>query len=254
VLLPVKLSGRSASFSDSLDLPSLFRVVTLREAGNAFTHAQNIASEAGAGTLVRVGRFGLVEFAVVLEPDEALWSVRRVFYAGMLALRSALATYAPPQCPVTFGWPDAIQVDGGLIGGAQLAWPTGSDEYETPDWLVFGVMLRWVAREESGTGLCLDGTTLIREGFEDTDSNRLIENCARHLLLAIDGWQRNAFGAVANSYLKHLDHENGTLPTIDDNGDFLLSRRNGQEPIQHSIAQALAVPSWLDPLTGGPRA
>jgi hypothetical protein len=252
--VPVKLSGRNAPFSDSLDLPPLFRLVTLREAGNAFAHAQSIASKAGAGTLVRVGRFDLVEFAVILEPDEPLWSARRILYAGMLALRNALATHAPPQRPITFGWPDAIRVDGGLIGGAQLAWPTGSDEHEAPEWLVFGGMLRWSARDESDAGLRPDGTTLLREGFEDVDSNRLIENCARHLLLAIDGWQPTAFGTVARSYVRHLDHENGAMPVIDDNGDLLVGQRNGQEPVRHSIVHALAVPSWLDPLTGGPRA
>ena len=45
-----------------------FQLVTLREVGDAFVHAKTIASELGAGTPVHVGRFDLVEFAVVLEP------------------------------------------------------------------------------------------------------------------------------------------------------------------------------------------
>ena len=57
----------------TLDLPPPFRLVTLREVGDAMTHATGIASEEGAGTLVYVGRFDLAEFAVVLEPDEPLW-------------------------------------------------------------------------------------------------------------------------------------------------------------------------------------
>ena len=58
---------------------------------------QAIAAEAGAGTLVHVGRFDLAEFAVVLEPDEPLRSARRAFYAGMAALADALTAHAPPE-------------------------------------------------------------------------------------------------------------------------------------------------------------
>ena len=43
--------------------------VALRELGDAFAHGCDIAAEAGAGTLVWVRRYDLVEFAVVLEPD-----------------------------------------------------------------------------------------------------------------------------------------------------------------------------------------
>src|SRR5215472_15561328 len=81
----------------ALDLPPLFRAVTLREVGDAFAHAQAIAPEAGAGTLVHVGRFDLAEFAVVLEPDEPLAAARRAFYAGCVALADALTAHAPPE-------------------------------------------------------------------------------------------------------------------------------------------------------------
>ena len=75
-------------FATALDLPPGFRVVTLREVGDAFAHAKANAAELGAGTLVFVGRFDLAEFAVVLEPDEPLRTARRAFYAGMAALYS----------------------------------------------------------------------------------------------------------------------------------------------------------------------
>ena len=84
------------------------------------------AAELGAGTLVYVGRFDLAEFAVVLEPDEPLRTARRAFYAGMAALADALAAHAPPEKPIAFDWPDAIRVDGGLVGGGRLAWPDGA--------------------------------------------------------------------------------------------------------------------------------
>src|SRR5437588_7288577 len=120
-----------------LDLPPPFRLVTLREAGDAFAHACSIAAQEGAGTLVHVGRFDLAEFAVVLEPEEPLRTARRAVYAGMCALGDALAAHAPPEKPIAFDWPDAIRVDGGLVGGVRLAWAPAADEQEPPAWLVF---------------------------------------------------------------------------------------------------------------------
>src|SRR5262245_432347 len=111
-------SSRKPQAQPTLDLPPPFRLVTLREVGDAFAHAKSIAAEAGAGTLVHVGRFDLAEFAVVLEPEEPLRTARRAFYAGLVALRDALVTRAPPERAITFAWPDAIHVDAGLIGGA----------------------------------------------------------------------------------------------------------------------------------------
>src|ERR1700751_4751862 len=114
-----------AFLEPSIDLPPGLRLVTLREAGDAFAHAQAIAAERGAGTLVHVGRFDLAEFAVVLEPEEPLRTAPRAFYAGMAARGDALAAHAPPEKPISFDWPDVVRVDGGLVGGAQLGWPSG---------------------------------------------------------------------------------------------------------------------------------
>src|SRR5215475_6043932 len=77
---------RRTSSRPALDLPPPFRLVTLREVGDAFAHATRVAAEEGAGTLVYVGRFDLAEFAVVLEPEEPLKTARRALYAGLTAL------------------------------------------------------------------------------------------------------------------------------------------------------------------------
>ena len=82
-----------------LDLPPGFDLITLRESGDAFAHAKSIAGERGAGTVVHVGRFDLAEFAVVLEPEEALRTARRALYAGLAALADALASAAPQGDP-----------------------------------------------------------------------------------------------------------------------------------------------------------
>jgi biotin-(acetyl-CoA carboxylase) ligase len=237
----------------ALDLPSLFRLVTLREVGDAMTHATTIAAEEGAGTLVHVGRFDLAEFAVVLEPDEPLWQARRAIYAGAVALADALAVHAPPERPITFDWPDAIRVDGGLVGGVRLEWPIGADENQPAPWLVFGGMIRTVALGEEEPGLRPLSSALEDEGFDGLGSDRLVESFARHLMSAIDTWHERGFDEIAKNYLVRCVPESGVRRSIDQNGDLLVQRMAVKEPVRHSLISALSRVSWLDPETGGPR-
>jgi biotin-(acetyl-CoA carboxylase) ligase len=238
----------------ALDLPPLFRLVSLREVGDAFAHAQAIAATEGAGTLVWVGRFDLVEFALVLEPDEPLRSARRALYAGMAALADALAVHAPPEKPIAFDWPDAIRVDRGLVGGGRLGWPTGAAEQEPPPWLVFGATIRTVSMGESEAGLRPLAAALEEEGFDELGSGRLVESFARHFMVAVDAWQQDGFAAVARDYLARLPAEPGVRRQIDENGDLLARRVGKAEAQRRRLLPALATPSWLDPATGGPRA
>jgi hypothetical protein len=237
----------------ALDLPPPYRLVTLREVGDAFAHAKAIAAEAGAGTLVHVGRFDLSEFAVVLEPEEPLASARRAFYACMVALRDALLVYAPPERPITFGWPDAVHIDGGLIGGGRMAWPAHAVEPEPPDWLVFGATVRIVSMGENDAGLRPLATTLGEEGFDDAGSGRLVESFARHLMVAMDAWRANEFSTVTRTYLDNLQLEKGAIASFDNKGDLLIRWRGQKEPDRHPLADALQSPTWLDAKTGGPR-
>jgi len=235
----------------SLDLPPPFRLVVLREVGDAFAHARAHAAELGAGTLVFVGRFDLAEFAVVLEPEEPLASARRVFYACMVALGDALAALAPPEKPIVIEWPDAVYVDGGLIGGGRLAWPDHADECTAPDWLVFGAAIRtaFPSREESG--LHPRSTALAEESFDDVSAERLAEGFARHLMVAVDRWQEGGFTPIATKYISKLEPESGVSRDIGENGDLAI--RLGGELIEHRhLLPALKAPSWLDPRTGGP--
>ena len=252
--MPTKTRSPSRAPSvPALDLPPPFRLVTLREVGDAFSHAVAIATEAGAGTIVYVGRFDLAEFAVVLEPDEPLRTARRAFYAGMSALGDALVAHAPPGRPIAFDWPDAIRVDGGLVGGGRLAWPSKAEEGAPPDWLVFGATIRTVAMGDRQGGLRPLAAALDEEGFDDVGSGRLVESFARHLMAAIDTWRAGDFGAIAKTYLRRLSPEKGASREIDGNGDLLVQWKGATQPERRSLACALAVPSWLDPATGGPR-
>ena len=236
----------------ALDLPPAFRLVTLREVGDAFAHARANAAELGAGTLVFVGRFDLAEFAVVLEPDEALRSARRAFYAGMTAMADALIAQAPPETPIEFVWPDAIQVNHGLVGGGQLAWPDGPED-QPPPWLVFGGMIRTVSMAEGDPGLRPLSAALEEEGFDDAGAARLVESFARHLMVHVDAWQEFGFAEVAKNYLGRLAPEKGVRRDLDENGDLLVRRMGKVEAERRGLVPALAAPSWLDPATRGPR-
>jgi biotin-(acetyl-CoA carboxylase) ligase len=245
------------SSKPALDLPPPFRLVTLREVGDAFAHATRVAAEEGAGTLVYVGRFDLAEFAVVLEPEEPLKTARRALYAGLTALADALAVHAPPERPITFDWPDGVRVNGGLVGGARLAWPQGAEENEPPAWLVFAAMIRTVALGAEEPGLRPLSAALEEEGFDDLGSGRLVESFARHLMVALDAWQEHGFGEIAKNYLARLAPQSGVRRDIAENGDLLVRRvvtnaATGEVELR-SLLSALGQASWLDPKTGGPR-
>jgi hypothetical protein len=239
-------------FTADISLPPPYSLVRLREAGDAFAHAQRIAPEMGAGTLVYVGRFDLAEFAVVLEPEEPLRTARRAFYAGMAALADALMALAPPEKPMDIVWPDMLRIDVGLVGGGRLGWPQRAKEDEVPPWLVFGAAIRTVSLTDE-PGLNPLSTALAQEGFSDAAGGRLVESFARHFMAINDAWQEFGFSAVAKSYLPRLRPESGVRREIDENGD-LLERRAGKDKVgRRSLVAALKKPSWLDERTGGPK-
>jgi biotin/lipoate A/B protein ligase family protein len=239
--------------SESINLPPPFTLVRLRESGDAFTHAVEIAGQSGAGTLTYVGRFDVAEFAVVLEPGEALRTARRAFYVGMVALTDALRAYAPPNKEIVIDWPDAIRVDDGLVGGGRLGWPSSAKEDELPRWLVFGAMIRTVAMTDSGAGVHPLASALDQDGFGDTGAVQITESFARHLMRITDTWQVDGFDAVAREFLLRLARERMTSHVIDDNGDLLVSRNGTDRTDRCDLRKALLSPSWLDPKLGGPR-
>ena len=115
--------------------------------------------------------------------NEPLRTARRAFYAGMVALTDALRAYAPPNKPVTIDWPDAIRIDGGLVGGGRLGWPSSAKEDEPPPWLVFGAMIRTVAMTDEEPGVHPLASALEQEGFGEAGAVQVTESFARHLML-----------------------------------------------------------------------
>ena len=247
--------SRLADMEQTLDLPPGYTLVALREVGDAFAHGCDIAAEAGAGTLVWVRRYDLVEFAVVLEPAEPLVSARRALFAGMNAVADAISAHCPPEREVNFGWPDAIRFDAGLLGGARLGWPRDCAEAEVPAWLVFGVILRAADMAHVDEVQAASGVSLLSEGFEMIDTNAIIESFARHLMTAFDRWNERGFEAIARDYLERLPkHKAGERRAIDLNGDLLVRLPAGSGPPDRTgLVDALARADWYDPHARGPK-
>ncbi len=250
--MPLDASARPLrATAPELSLPPPFTLVRLRELGDAFAHAQSIAAEAGAGTLVHVGRFDLAEFALVLEPEEPLATSRRAFIAGMAALADALAAHAQPETLIEIHWPGALTINLGLVGGGRLAWPGDATEEDVPDWLVFGGMIRTESMLQE-PGLTPNATALAQEGFGETSAADIVESFARNMMMHLDAWQEKGFGVVAKSYLERLSGEG--LRSLAGNGDLLARRPRVKETEREALVPALARAAWYDPATKGPRA
>ncbi|MDZ4841686.1 MAG: biotin/lipoate--protein ligase family protein [Hyphomicrobium aestuarii] len=241
-----------------LDLPPGWRAIGLREREDAMAHAVTIAAEHGAATLVHVRRFDLVEFAVVLEPDEPLATARRAFYAVMNAAADAISAHVSPEKPVVFNWPATIHIDGGIVGGGLFAVPEGALEDAVPDWIVAGVTLRSIVPLKGGRDSPYDltavkGTSLEIEGVELLHGEQLIEGFCRHLMFYVDRWQEFGFGPVGETYLGRMAKEKTRRYAISETGDLKLKRLAGEEIVAvKSLSDALATPSWRDPDTGEP--
>jgi biotin-(acetyl-CoA carboxylase) ligase len=239
----------------ALDLPPGYRLVSLRESGNAFAHGLAVAGQAGAGTLVWVGRYDLVEFAVVLEPDEPLVSARRALFAGMNATADAIAAHCQPEREVSFAWPDTILFDGGLLGGARLGWPADCAEGDLPDWLVLGITLRAADMAHVETGTTPWGMSLTGAGFELTETEAIIGSFARHLMTGFDQWNERGFAPIADAYLARLPKgKAGERRSIDRNGDLLVNAPlDPGPPDRKSLLEGLARMAWYDSDLGGPK-
>lgn len=247
------MSLRPSPTDRVIDLPPLYDLISLREAGDAFGHACAIAEQEGAGTLVWVRRFDLVEFAVVLEPDESLAQARRAHYAGMNATADALAAHAPPERPIAFDWPDAIRIDGVLVGGCRLGWPDAAGEEDVPSWLVFSAMVRAVSVGADQPGLRPLFGALDEVGFDRIDAGEIIASFARHLMHGFHEWRESGFAPIAAQWIERLPREDGLRFRLADNGDLLLSRGADMRQVERrNLKSALAAPSWLDPATGAP--
>jgi hypothetical protein len=246
---------RTAAIRRDPVLPPGFSCLALRESGDAFAHARAHAVELGAASLVWVRRFDLVEFAVVLEPAEPLATARLAHYMAMNALADMMAVHCPPERALQFGWPDALLLDHGLLGGGRTAWPADCAEDAVPDWLVFGAMIRAAADADFESGLRRiglgAGVAMDELGFDDVTPVDLVESFCRHLMLGADEWATKGPKAVVKRWLDRIGVEQGARRAIEPNGDLLIRRQTGQE--RRAFIDALRACDWYDAERGEPK-
>lgn len=232
----------SAEAHVALDLPPAFTAASAPEGVSAFAWACRESAWIGAGSLIVATRTNLVDFAVVLEPEEPLRTAQLAFFAGMIALAEAVGSIAPPEKPVSIGWPDTLLFDGARLGGGRLGWPNDLDEAAIPDWLVFSATLIASKAWAGDPGLTPDSTSLEEEGFGPADELPLLGNFARYLLRAFDLWQDERAGALTGAYQQHLlPRTHGDLTEMDEHG------------LPIGLVAALRAPAWLDDATESPR-
>ncbi|CAA2140738.1 biotin/lipoate--protein ligase family protein [Methylobacterium bullatum] len=240
-----------SSDDPDLILPPVFSLVVMDGPGSAFDEALDAAASGDAtGRLVWRRSAELLDFAVILEPDEPLATARRAFFAGMVALAEAIGAHGPPEIPVTFDWPDTLRFDGARLGGGRLGWPPTCGEGEVPDWLVFSATIIASKAQAGDPGLTPDSTSLENEGFAVEDGNgAIVESFARHLMKTFAVWDEDGFEAVERRYLRRLADggPSARIERIDANGEVLAD--GGR---RHPLVAVLTGVAWRNPLTGEP--
>ncbi len=243
----------SQSLSE-MSLPPAYRLHIAGIEDSAHAMACTLAPKRGAGTLVVRANPALIDMAVVLEPDEVLRSARRVFFACMAALGDALATHAPPEKPLIFGWPATLLCDGAMVGGGRLATPAGIDDNQRPDWLVFSAQITIRHEDTFDAGLHPYSTTLENEGFENLSANAYIESFTRHLMTHIDLMQHKGFRPVAEAYLMRLQRDPRKCERqIDPFGNLITRFQPNTRGQTTPLLPDAENPEWFDTATGIPR-
>lgn len=224
--------------TNNVILPPGFELVSLRE--SAVAHDEAVRQiERGAGTLFWSRRYEVAEFALILEPEEPIETAVRAFYLGMNALADTLSFHAPPDKAVTFHFPDALLLDGGLIGGGRLQIVGES--------LVFSGMIRTSIVGILDTGLVAHATSLEDAGGEMLDAGELISSFARHFMAGVHGYLTEGMKKTAETYLARLPRSK-ELRGIAPHGDLITK---GQESL--SLLKALEPINWLDRTSGAPK-
>jgi BirA family transcriptional regulator, biotin operon repressor / biotin---[acetyl-CoA-carboxylase] ligase len=237
-------------------LPPPFRAFAVAPELDPFERCLALASEgAEAGTLLWSSGEEACEGAVVLAPEQPLEQSLPVVLVAMLGLGEALGAHLPPVVAVTFGWPDRLEVNGGVVGGVRMASARTETAGAVPDWLVIG--FRIAMRGPWGeTGQDpLDRTTLEEEGCGEVASLDLLEAYGRHFLSWINRWQEDGVAPVQQAWLaratglgKPIEIETGgqrrqgTFAGITDSGALRLVNQGVTQTV--SLEDAIRTPSW----------
>ena len=237
--------------------PPVYDGVRLAAGEDAFEAALAAARQgADPATLFWEDRGDRVELAIVLHPEQALEQALPVLHAGMIGIGDALGAIVPPQVAVMFGWPDRIEVNGGLAGGLRLAAPEGCAPGAVPGWLVLGLTIL-VKRELIGgeePGMDPTRTALHEEGCGELTVPDILEAFSRHFLLWVNRFEEEGLRPIAAHWLERgsgykesvalsvagAQHA-GIFTGLDDAGGMLLRTETVQAL---PLSVVLSGPSW----------
>ena len=238
-------------------LPPLLRPFAAPSDVDLFERCMTLAVEgAEPGTLLWSGGQGDCECAIVLAPEQPREQSLPIVLVAMLGLADGLGSLVPPAVPVTFGWPDRIEVNGGVVGGVRCASASTDAPDNVPDWLVIG--FRVAVRSPETSRSIPDnraGSSLANEGCGEVTATDLLEQFGRHFLSWINRWQEQGVRPVQQAWLrratglgKQVDVRvgrhvrTGIFEGLTETGAMRLVKEGVAQTI--ALDEAMRVPTW----------
>ncbi len=235
-------------------LPPIFNAFSIGAESDPFDRAVLLAKgETEAGTLIWSERTDVFQSALVLAPERSLEESLPVVLVGLLGMGDALGALIPPVISVTFGWPDRIEVNGGIVGNVRFDVAHTPNPTVVPDWLVIGFDLAHEGSWGRENNQAQHRTTLLEEGCE-IDHLDLLEALSRHLLAWINRWQSDGIQPVQQAWMsrapeigKHVEIEidgrvrQGTFKGLNDRGGIELVNQGRHQIV--SLCEALLAPT-----------
>ncbi len=254
---PGRPGSEAGALTERPVFPPLFRPFAVTPDIDPFERCLSVAADgAEPGTLLWSIGQDACECAVVLAPEQPLDPSLPIVHVAMLGLADALGSLIPPVVPVTFVWPDRIEVNGGMVGGVRIAYAEVPAPDALPDWIVIGFAIamrgEWTPAEP---GREAQRTTLAEEGCGDLTTIDLLEAFGRHFLSWINRWQEDGVGPVQQAWLKRatglgrpIEIEvagrklSGTFAGLTEHGGMRLVRTGVTQAV--SLDEATRVPTW----------
>ena len=237
--------------------PPLLRPFAVTPDRHPFERCLELAADgADAGTILWSIGQDACEGAIVLAPEQPLEPSLPIVLIALLGLGDGLGALLPPVVAVTFGWPDRIEVNGGVVGGVRFACAATETAQAVPDWLVIGFSLavRGLPTAGAAPGR-FRRTTLADEGCGEVTTLDLLEAFGRHFLSWINRWQEAGVEPVQKAWLSRATGlgkrievrlgdqvRSGTFEGLTETGALRLVRAG----VAHTIAldEAMRVPTW----------
>lgn len=242
-------------------LPPIFEAFAVDAEVNPFDRAIALAkNDTDAGTFIWSEGTDVYRSALILLPERSLEESLPVVLVALLGLGDALGALIPPVISVTFGWPDRIEVNGGIVGDVRLAVAKTPNPTAVPDWLVIGFNLAHEGEWTHKNDQAQHRTTLIEEGCQ-IDHVDLLEALSRHLLAWINRWQTDGIQPVQQAWMSRAPEigkrieididgrvKQGTFKGLNDQGGIELVNQGRHQIVPLSEALlASAVSSRSSP-------